>query len=455
MSKLEKEIKSLIESYSSEKIGIGITTYNRRETFLDSLDKIKNFTHIDAPIVVVDDGSDKPYKEANYIFEKNVGIAKAKNKCIELLMETEADHFFLFDDDCFPISDNWHEPYVESDYKHHCFTWERNNKFQTIYSNSILNAFKSPCGCMIYIHRDVVNKIGGFNEDFNKWGGEHRDLSNRIFNAGFTPFRYTDVRNSNELFKSLDKEGKVKSTVHKYKQKKLDKINNGLLKENVDHSPFMPYKEDKNLIIACYFNSVADQRFKKKLPNDKEKVKLLIESVNKQNERAIILHDCFDDNDETFVQMETSVNPIHQCKISVYEYLLDNYSNIDNVFVVDSTDVELINPIDWDLVSKKLVVGDENKELRCKWMLKHHKDKFKDHKDKILLNSGIIGGNIDTVMEVHRRMIDLLPSTDAGDMAIFNRVCYDYFKEDLFYSRQVVTPFKEYEYNGFSWFKHK
>ena len=85
------------------RIGIGITTHNRKDVFEKTFEEIKKYAPAGAEIVVVDDASTAPVAGATYRFSENVGIARAKNKCMELLYNAGCDHFFLFDDDTYPV----------------------------------------------------------------------------------------------------------------------------------------------------------------------------------------------------------------------------------------------------------------------------------------------------------------------------------------------------------------
>ena len=95
-------------------IGVAITTHNRRDTALQTVATWKRMLPDGAIIIVVDDASVEPYPNADHRFDVNVGIAKAKNKCIELLIERGCDELFLADDDCYPTSLDWWKAYVES-----------------------------------------------------------------------------------------------------------------------------------------------------------------------------------------------------------------------------------------------------------------------------------------------------------------------------------------------------
>src|SRR5690606_33861640 len=138
----------------------------------------------------VDDASDVPVKGATFRFEYNAGIAAAKNKCIELLDDCE--HIFLFDSDTYPVVRNWHLPYIDSGVKQLSFTFDRladgraNGRKLIREHISTLKEYASPCGCMLYIHKSVVETIGGFDVDYPQWGMEHVDYSNRAYNAGLT-----------------------------------------------------------------------------------------------------------------------------------------------------------------------------------------------------------------------------------------------------------------------------
>src|SRR6187402_2101376 len=105
------------------RIGIGVTCHNRHEVARNTLSHICRLMPPDAKIVVVDDASTKePPFIPDYRFTTNVGIARAKNKCLELL--DGCDHIFLFDDDTFPIADDWWEPYIESPEAHLMYIFE-------------------------------------------------------------------------------------------------------------------------------------------------------------------------------------------------------------------------------------------------------------------------------------------------------------------------------------------
>lgn len=178
-------------------IGIGITSYNRNRLVKTTISKIKELTKVPYKLVIVDDGSKVPLENSTYRFRINQGSPIAKNKCLELLEDCE--HIFLFDDDTYPIKEGWHEAYINAGVKHLNYTFKY--PFETVNG---LRHLQNPNGCMMYIHNDVLKKVGGFDTEFIKYGYWHGAFSNRVFNAGLIPHPFIDIPNSKDYFYCLD-----------------------------------------------------------------------------------------------------------------------------------------------------------------------------------------------------------------------------------------------------------
>src|SRR5690606_10487418 len=164
MSSIE-QIKSLLDSLPVNehgKIGVAITTHNRYDVFQKTLSEWKRFLPSGAVLVVVDDASEKLVPEATFRFEKNVGIARAKNKCFSLLQDAGCEHFFLSDDDTYPLVKDWWKPYVESKEVHLNYIFEdfvstatkRLNDTLLLYSDDDIKAYSHVRGCLCYFHID-------------------------------------------------------------------------------------------------------------------------------------------------------------------------------------------------------------------------------------------------------------------------------------------------------------
>ena len=224
---------------SMDKISIAISTRNRPSTFKKVVHEILKKTPIDVMnFFTVDDASDYPYSDADYRFKERAGISAVKNKCLQLCYESDADHFFLFDDDTYPISDNWWIPYVKSKQQHLSYTFGPG----MVICSDIVTSFRLsgdhvrctteyhtkshivPNGCMTYFTRECIDKVGGFDTNYpNKY--EHTDLSRRIFNSGITQTPYIDVVNSDKLIYCLDQDIAIQRSFTEQEMK--DNLNKG------------------------------------------------------------------------------------------------------------------------------------------------------------------------------------------------------------------------------------
>lgn len=420
-------------------------------------------------LVIVDDASDTPIPDSHYRFEKNAGIAVVKNKCLELLDDCE--HIFLSDDDIYPIAEDWYTPYIESGINHLMFTFDQlksgeYNGHKLINVVSGIARYSHPCGCMLYIRSRVLDVIGGFDVRYGKYSHEHVDFSNRTYNAGLTEHPYQDIYNSSDLFHSMDWAKEVVSTV-KAKRARI-KINDRLLAENKKSKKYYPYKPLRTAIITTFFTGIKDPQLESNWEADHTKLEKLIKSMKGQ--KLIIINDCFDiDNTKEveYVKVKSNHNPYFQRWISLYYFLSEN--RYDQVFMVDSTDVVMLNnPFLCDL-SDYLYVGDEKQIVGCKWLKENHNNDIIDpsyhsfyerYKNKTLLNAGIVGGKASIVEHFAMLMAewysDHKESNVYTDMPIFNYIAYTDFGKKLRHGSKINTEFKKYDIrNNTSFFRHK
>ena len=203
---------------SSESFGVAITTCNRQKLFEKTYKEFDSHTPDSVPIFIVDDGSHQPVLGSHWRNESPRGIAWAKNKCLELLMDAKVDHLFLFDDDCYPVEDNWWEEYTNSGESHlaHLFipSWDKETRIVVPYRKGEVWAASSGTGCLLYYTRECIEKVGGMRTVFGKRSFEHIEHSQRIHNFGLTRFPFQGL-NTCKIFSedeaiSLDKESSAK-----------------------------------------------------------------------------------------------------------------------------------------------------------------------------------------------------------------------------------------------------
>lgn len=182
-------------------IGIAITTRNRPEVLEVAL---KHFVHFwpknyKVKMWVVDDFSDNEhfdklwdlaceYPQVAFLFSgKRLGIAKAKNECLELTKD--CDYVFLFDDDCFPQMEEWADLYInQAKYLniHHMMHLEQRGILKKVGYKHSIDSYNNCAGCMLFFTRHALNVLGGFNKGFDIYGYEHAEITLRAHRAGLT-----------------------------------------------------------------------------------------------------------------------------------------------------------------------------------------------------------------------------------------------------------------------------
>lgn len=487
------------------KIGIGITTRNRNEVFDKTFWEMMNFSPREAKFAVVDDASEIPIIESDYFpyrsghemyrFETNVGIAASKNKCFELL--DDCDHIFLFDDDTYPTSHGWWKPYVESQEPHLMYIFSdypesykghKLNDTIRLYQDENIVAYTHPRGCMLYYHRSCLSLVGGMDTAYGKWGYDHVNLSDRIYNNGLTRFKYMDVPDSGKLFYSGDEHRAVKSTVWGKERVALIERNKRIYEANVNSCAFIPYKEGqkpqpvytdflpkgpkRNEVLTCYFTGVPDPQGVKREVESSVFLPLL-NSLIRHHLVPIIFHDCFPYGMGNMPKVSATINPYWQRWVTYREYLIKNRDHLGFVWCVDATDVEMLRDPFPHMEHGKLYVGDEPGNIGANvWLTRHHKHPQLQHffrnNFKPLLNAGLVGGDVETMIEFTGHMIDVYqrcehdhqikgwPNSGMTDMGALNYVVYTHFKGRFSHGKHVNTVFKGYEAdNGISKWRHK
>jgi glycosyltransferase involved in cell wall biosynthesis len=452
---------------SKPTIGIAITTHNRNQLFIETYRKIKQLAPTNSRIVVVDDASQKPVKEADYRFEQNVGIARAKNKCLELL--DDCKHIFLFDDDCYPIHKDWYKPYINSAEPHLMYIYDTED--MVLYEDNEIVGYKNPRGCMLYLENKVLDVVGGMDINYARWGFEHPDLSNRIFNNGLTSFRYADVKNSNKYIYSLDERNEVTTTVNRQERNECLNRMRQYYNSNKYSQKYCNYKINntkpngtKNIVLTCYYTGVTDTQRGTKWKANYSQLKALIDSVTKHNIEIVIINDCFDVKDTKLVKhvrVKSTENPYFQRWFDYYKYLRANL-DIGSVYCVDGTDVEMLNNPFLNM-QDKLYTGDEPLILKNQWLIDNHKklvfiEFIGKNPGLTLLNAGVVGGYKNTILQfahdIWGMYIDYHKSLGMGDMAAFNYIAYKNYKDKLEFGRKITTVFKAEERTNAYW-KHK
>lgn len=453
-------------------INIAISVHNRPYTAKHSISQWKKYLPRGAKLFVVDDGSDIPFTGADLRNEKAVGIAACKNQCLSLC--EGSDYVVLADDDVYPTTKDWHLPYINSGINHLCFTFDkfsngRPNGRRKIKTENGLSIWHEPCGLILFFTRKCLDVVGGMDESYGAWGYEHLQLSRRIYNNGLTSYPYMDVENSLDLFHSEDYFQTVTRSVDPVLRGQLAIVNKRKYQQDMGSKAYIPYKPQTGIILTSYFTGVVDPQRGEKWEADVTQVGKLADSCKANDCKLVVINDCFKSEELQEIGVIPHYyatkhgNPYFNRWIAYREYLSSN--PVDNVFMTDCNDVEVLRNPFKIIQPNKLYVGWENSTIGCQWMLNHHKSNFmqtfiKCNMKTPLLNAGVIGGRYDIVMEFLDRICDMygiLPEKDHDktDMPLFNWVLYSHFNGRFETGLKVTTEFKSFKSNGTSLFKHK
>lgn len=169
-----------------QSIGIGVTTYERPQVFELFMRQLSKYMPANARL---------------YVAKDIPNVSQAKNECLKALQD--CDHIFLFDDDCFPIAENWTYYFIKSNLSHTLYMKSQHNA-QLITDD--YTVFNDCSGVFMYLTKEVVTKVGYFG-DYGRYGFEHAGYSHRIHKAGLTPYKYICLNDTHKYIHSLDLDG--------------------------------------------------------------------------------------------------------------------------------------------------------------------------------------------------------------------------------------------------------
>ena len=211
------------------KLGVAISTRNRRDIFTFTIDQWRKRLPAGAELVVVDDASDDPLAPIDGVtiirHDHRRGVATTKNRGIAELTDRDCTDLFLADDDVYPKIVDWWRPYVESPEHHLMYGWPRpgrNSKWREVYRDERHFAIGFPRGVLLYMDRHCIDAIGGMDPGYGA-RGEHVEYSYRAWLAGMSSFTqvdetgqtvaaYGDVVGSDRIWHALDQHRRIKSS---------------------------------------------------------------------------------------------------------------------------------------------------------------------------------------------------------------------------------------------------
>lgn len=478
-------VKYVPEDKVSSRIGIAITTHNRPDVLKRALEQHMKHLQSNAFVVVVDDGSKPPAIAPDNIklirHEKSLGIVASKNASLEALMDAGCEHLFLWDDDAWPIDDNWHIPYIESPEPHLAYQFldlagpRKINDMTVLYRDDKHVAYTGQRGVMLYYHRSAIEKVGGFDPVYGRGMYEHPDLALRIYNAGLSTWAFADVVGSEKLIHSMDEYEEGSRSIPRPDREALVKRNVAIYNERRDtgYAGYAPYRKQHNVVITTLLTSQPDPQRGNKMVPSPDLLQLWAKSVS--SAKAVVLADeltCPPDGAQLVKVPCVSMSPYFARWLHIYQHLRE-HPEYGFVWCTDGTDVEMLREPWAEMEPGKIYVGSEHKTYDDQWMKANHHGKaysdfIEQHRNEPLLNAGLLGGSREDVMEFAHRIIrqhylieshrfwkiEKAPETKV-DMGAFGMVAKS-FGDKVVTGPKVHTIFKsEGIGKELAWWKHK
>lgn len=216
-------------------VGVAISTTERRKAHWDKL--CVNYDENTPDGALLELNIDREYK----------GVAYSKNESLRKLYDAGCEYFYLFDDDVWLKRTgffHWvYRVHKASGINHFCYMNPNNHKVVESYKfgNHTVNKHEGLSGCFLFLTRDVLDKVGGYDLDFEGYGYNHIEYTSRINVAYGRPHNhYLSINDMHLFLHSLDFDGALKGVrrvgkvPEKVKQEGIKK-NNPLYKSKLNN----------------------------------------------------------------------------------------------------------------------------------------------------------------------------------------------------------------------------
>lgn len=200
-------------------IGLAVVTYKRIDYLrqcLESLEK-NNWGGASVRVVIADEERNDSYSslgpllgKAVFSFDKNKGVAVAKNRGLSYLLEAGCKHTFVMENDITMVSPDTCQAYIDyaklSHVQHLNFAYHGPLNFpRQPHSYQGVCCHLDVTGAFAYNTREALEKVGLLDEHFhNAW--EHVEHTFRMAKAGYTTpyYHFADMPNSTRYLREID-----------------------------------------------------------------------------------------------------------------------------------------------------------------------------------------------------------------------------------------------------------
>lgn len=458
-------------SITNSRIGIAISTHNRPDVLKRALEQHLKHLPAGALVVVIDDGSKPAAAVPDGVqllrHETSLGIVDSKNASLAALMDAGCEHLFLWDDDAWPIADNWHLPYIESPEPHLAYQFldlagrNKLNDISVLYRDDQHVAYTGQRGVMLYYHRSTIEKVGGFDPVYGRGMYEHSDLALRIYNAGLTTWAYGDVTGSEKLIHSLDEHEAVERSVPKPDRLALVERNVKIHNERRDtgFTGYVEYRQQRDVVITTLLTSQPDPQRGSRMQPDPTVLTTWAKSIRGAD--AIVLADQLTSapgGAQLVTVPDVAMNVYFRRWLHIWQHLRD-HPEYRFVWCTDGTDVEMLREPWGETQPGRVYVGSEPKTYADAWAKQNHPERIyqefiEAYRNDVMLNAGLLGGTRADVMAFAHGIIRLYYRIESyrfwkkeqagaavGDMMAFGIVAKS-FGDRIVTGPRIHTVFK-------------
>lgn len=469
---------------ATARYGVAITTHNRPTELAKAIEQHQQHSK-GAVLVVVDDGSTPPAKVPDGVtlirHEQSRGIVAAKNASLVALIDAGCEYLSLWDDDAYPITDDWAERYMASPEGHLAYQFKdlsgprKLNDIAVLHEDTQHVAYTGQRGVMLWYHRSVIEQVGGFDPIYGRGFYEHSDLALRIWHAGLTTWAYADITGSDKLIYSMDEHEAVQRSVSSADRQALVKVNAAIHNERRDtgtYPAFVPYRDTVDVVITTLLTSQPDPQRGKKWPAESKTLQAWASSI--KGGKAVVLADelTTPPKGAELVPVPTvDMNVYYRRWLHIYQHLRD-HPEYGNVWCTDGSDVEMLQQPWADMEPGKVYVGSEPKTYDDEWAIKNHparvfQEFLTEHRHDTMLNAGILGGTREDVMGFAHRILRVYylkqsrrfwkqetSPVGVGDMIAFGIAAHA-IPDRIVTGPRVNTTFRAEERTPWAWWKHR
>lgn len=277
----------------SNDIGIGILSYNRKDSIARLIGSIRKFTDLKRTTVIIsDESSDEQTRQylsslkdvAVLLNNKRLGVAGNSNRLIRCLSRFK--YKIILNDDVEIMRSGWENLYVKAmrdiGYHHLCMRQpgvygasSNDGNITTVNGFKIRTIQEKPHGAVFAFDDVAFNKVGYFDENFGLYGMEHVDWSNRVSLSGIQPCGYHDIVGSEAYFKIHHDKSAVDSrsallsearkkfeTVHNDKSRLYVNASNDTKVEGITYIvPFQIRDQNRHYSIRTVLLNIKAQRY--------------------------------------------------------------------------------------------------------------------------------------------------------------------------------------------------